>query len=131
MPNEWILAAPAFVDMAILYIMNAFYIRVWKTFPFRFQVDNEKMICKDILLRKNDLVIYHKDITELRGGVFSGSPTKPIYITDGKNNFTIGLQHHVGDLSKMLTYILSNIPKPLYNEILQNAQELRNQLRKK
>jgi len=94
----------------------------YKYFPFNIKADNEKIICSEFLDKSKTVTIYHKDISEIKGGIFSGNLSRPIYIIDEKNNKKIGFHAHLKDSNKLLTIILSNVDKSLYDSLLQKMQ---------
>ncbi len=118
----WYYVFPALINFLVIYVINRYYLKTYKTFPFIIEADNEKIICKDFFPDNKEVVIKYDDISELRGGLFSGYPTRPIYIHDGKQNITIGFYSHVGNFQKFLTKILQNIPQSKYNETMENLK---------
>ena len=76
------------------------------------------MICRDFFFNNKEALIKFDNVDEIRGGLFSGYPTRPIYIHDSENNITIGFYSHVGNFQKLLTIILQNIPQYLYNDLM-------------
>lgn len=125
MMTEWYLVFPLLINGLVIYLLNRFFIRSYKTFPFLIYADNEKMICTDYFLSSKKIEINHSDIIEIKGGMFSGNTSRPIYIRDGKTNEIIGLHAHVKNYNKLVTTILSNIDKELYNGLLEKAKDLR------
>ncbi len=119
----WYFTILALVNLAILIIVNVYYIKTYKLFPFKIMTDNEKMICSNFFLSKKKIEIKHGDISKIDGGIFSTYPTRPIYILDGKNNITIGFYSHVSKFQKLLTIILSNIPQKIYNDLIDKIKE--------
>ncbi len=120
----WYYVFPGLINLLVIYVINRYYIKTYRTFPFTIETDNEKIICKDFFTGNKTVVIKYEDISELRGGLFSGYPTRPVYFTDGKQNITIGFYSHVGNFQKLLTVILKNIPQPLYNKTLDGLKGL-------
>ncbi len=125
MLNDWIMVFPLLINGLVIILLNRFYFRSYKTFPFLIYADNEKMICTDYFMSKKKLEIYHSDIVEMRGGMFSGNTSRPVYIKDGRSNETIGLHAHVKNYNKLITTILSNVSQELYDGLLENAKEAR------
>lgn len=121
--HHWIYILSMLVNIALIYFLNRFYLKMYKTFPYKIKIDNEKLIGSDFMNKSRVVEIKLLNITKITGGIFSGSPVKPIYISDEKNNITIGLNQHLKDYNKFLTIVLSNISQELYNELLEKIKE--------
>ena len=65
-----------------------------------------------------------ENIDSVKGGLFSGYPTRPVYIHDSENDITIGIYSHVGKFQKLLTKILQNIPQYVYNDLMDKMRSL-------
>ncbi len=122
-PYAWYLVIPAAINLAILIWINRFYFKSYKTFPFKIEADNDKMICSDFMSCDEDIEIQHINIDKIEGGVFSRNLTRPIYITDTTQGVTIGIHNHLKGFNKLLTIILSNIKHELYTELLERIKE--------
>lgn len=112
---------PILIYVILVYLINRQYFKVYKVFPFSIEVDNEKMICKDFLLRK-DVEIKLENISKIEGSIFGGNPVKPLYIFDEKNNVKIGIYSSMKNFDKLLTIVLSNVNKNLYEELIQKVK---------
>lgn len=128
--EKWYFVFPAAINGLIIYILNRYFIKTYRLFPFVIEADNEKMICGDFFMSKKKIVIHYKNIDELKGGIFSGFPTRPIYLHDKSQNVTVGFYSHVGDFQKLLTKILRNIPEKLYNELLNKIKTDRGKIKR-
>lgn len=95
---------------------------MYKTFPFNIKIDNEKMICTDFVINNRNVEITLADITEIKGGIFSGRSYMPLYITTEKEK--IGISPHLKDYNKLLTIILTNIKKELYESLLESIKKI-------
>ncbi|MFA3783906.1 hypothetical protein ABRY23_12670 [Melioribacteraceae bacterium 4301-Me] len=116
--EEWYFPIYILFNLAILFIVNKYFFKTYKLFPFKITANNEKIICENFFLSKKKIEIYHQNINKIRGGIFSGYLTRPIYIIDDKQNITIGFYPHAGNFNKLLTIILQNIPQKLYNDLI-------------
>lgn len=123
--EKWTFIIPAIINAGIIFYINKYYLKTYRLFPFDIQSDNEKLICKDFFLSKKKVEIKFKDIDYLKGGIFSGYPTRPIYIHDKEQDITIGFYSHVNNFQKLLTLILQNIPENIYNELMKKIIELK------
>ncbi len=124
MTYDWKYALPALLNIIIIYVLNRFYFKMYKLFPYKIQVNSEKMIFSDFFFQKKVITMNYKDIADIRGGIFSGKPAKPIYILD-KNNNIIGINQHLKDFNAFLTILLSHIPKDLYVKVLKDIEALK------
>lgn len=111
-------------NLLIIFFLNRFYFRSYKKFPFKIEINNEKMICTDFFNSSKTVEIYLQDIDDIKGGTLTGSPGRSVYIHDAKNDVTIGLYSYIRNYNKLLTIILSNVTKELYNQVLDQAMEL-------
>ena len=127
LPHYWYFIFPVVINGGVIVMLNRYYLRTYRTFPFEIQIDNEKMICSDFLLGEKQVVINLYDIDKITGGIFSGHPLRPIVIHDGRQDITIGFYQHVKNFNQVLTVILSNVKQELYNELIQNAQKIRDE----
>lgn len=123
MREDWLYVFPAFINLVLLYVMNRYYLRMYRQFPYNIRIDNEKMICSGFMNKARTVEINLSDVSEISGGIFSGSPVRPIYISDKKNNVTIGFNQHLKNYNKFLTVVLSNINQDLYNSLLEKIKE--------
>ena len=125
MLQKWYYFFPFLLNLLIIIALNRHYIRTYKLFPFRIDVNNDKMICSDYFYKSKHIEINLNDIDEIEGGVISGTPAKPIYLHDGKNHVVIGISPHLKEGNKLVTIILSNIKRTLYNQVLAQMEELK------
>lgn len=123
--EKWYYIFPFLLNLIIIIALNRYYIRTYKLFPFRIDTSNQKIICSDYFNKSKHVEINICDIDEIEGGVISGTPAKPIYIHDGKNEVVVGISPHLKDSNKLITIILSNVKQDLYDQILSRMQELK------
>lgn len=122
--KTWFNAISIVVHLLLIFFINKFYFRNYKQFPYKISADNEKMICTDFFLSRKEIEIRMEDIDDIKGGIFSNTPARPVYIHDGKNNVTIGVSAHLKGYNKLMTIILSNVKQNLYNEVLDRMKEM-------
>ncbi len=115
---------PFVVNLLLLIVFNRFYFRMYKYFPFEILTDGKKMICKNFMNKRKEIVINIADIKKIEGGVFAGSAIKPVYFYDSKSGAVIGVNPHLKDFSKFLTIVLTNIDKELYNSLVKRIKQL-------
>jgi len=120
--QDWKFIFPLLINIILLYVLNKFYFRMYKTFPFHIQTDNEKMICTDFVINNRKLEIKHLDIIEIKGGIFSGRAYMPLYLIT--KDVKIGISPHLKDYNKLLTIILTNINKDLYESLLESIKKI-------
>lgn len=123
--QKWYFGLPAIINAAVIYIINRYFFKTYRLFPFLIEANNEKIICKNFFFSKKEFTIKMEDIDQVTGGIFSGYPTRPIYIHDSAQNITIGFYSHVGNFQKLLTKILQNIPQYLYNNLTDGLRNKR------
>jgi hypothetical protein len=125
-PKEWYYIFPFLLNLIIIIVMNRYYIRSYKLFPYKIEINTEKMICSDFFNGKRIVEIKLKDIDFIEGGALSGTPAKPILLHDAVQDVVVGLSPHMKNHNKLITIILSNVRQEVYNNVLALAQELNN-----
>lgn len=103
-----------------IFIINRFYIRRYKYFPNKIQIDNEKLICSDFIWKNRTVVISFANISDLSGGVFDGKIGRPMYIFDNTQNIKIGFTDKLRNVKDLVTSILLKIKKDKYEELMNN-----------
>ncbi|MCP5063871.1 MAG: hypothetical protein GY936_15600 [Ignavibacteriae bacterium] len=126
--NDWMFIFPLAINLILIYVLNRFYFKMYKNFPFKVEIDNEKMFCSDFLLNNRTVKINLLDIEEIKGGIFSGRAYMPLYIKWEGNQ--IGISPHMKNYNKFLTIILTNIKKELYDKLLDEVKTLAGPLKK-
>lgn len=124
--ERWYYVFFALFDLAIMILMNRYYLRTYKFFPFRIEADDEKFICSDFFMSDKKIEMRYKDISKISGGIFSGHPTKPIFIHSEKLGIKFGIYSHVEGMQKFFTLILKSIDHGLYVELMREIENLKN-----
>lgn len=109
---------PAFINILLIYFVNRYYFRLYRLFPYKIEVDDQKMICSDFPFSKKIVQIKFEDIEKITGSIFNGFKNKPIHIYDGKQNVTIAFSLHLKKINDLLTIILVKIRKEKSEELL-------------
>lgn len=122
MSVDWKFIFPVLINIILIYVLNRFYIKIYKSFPFYIKIDNEKMICSDFVIKNRNVQIVHSDINEIKGGIFSGRAYSPLYVSTPE--VKIGISPHMKGYEKLLTIILTNIPKELYESLLETIKKV-------
>lgn len=122
--QKWYFVFPFLLNLIIIITMNRFYFRSYKLFPYKIDINNEKMICSDYFNKSKVHEILLSDIDLVEGGSISGTPAKPIYIHDSNNNIIVGISPHMKNHNKLVTIILSNVKKEVYDDVLSVAKEI-------
>lgn len=114
---------PAFINIVLIYILNRYYFRSYKMFPYKIEVDDVQMICSDFPFSRKIVQIRFEDIDKITGSIFSDLRNKPVAIHDGKQNITIAFSLHLGKINDLLTIILSKIKKEKSDELLASLRQ--------
>ncbi len=114
--GNWLFVIPLFISGIMIYVLNKFYIKIYKSFPFKIDINNEKLICSDFMIKNKVVEIQHSEITKISGSIFSGRTYLPLNITTKDEE--IGISPHIKDYNDLLKVILTNIPKELYESLL-------------
>ncbi|MFA8342106.1 MAG: hypothetical protein ACEPO8_03955 [Rhodothermaceae bacterium] len=112
---------PLLIYIILLYLVNRHYLKTYKMFPFTIDIDNEKMICSDFMMGEKVEIMLSK-ISKIEGSIFGGNPVKPLYVFDEENGTKIGIYSSMKDFDKLLTIILSNVKKELYEELVEKVK---------
>lgn len=120
--EHWYYALFAAINLAVIIVLNNYFISTYKTFPFKITADDKKMVCSNYFFSKKEITIYYNKIDTIEGGFFSGSPTKPIKVVDNQSGLTFNFYSHVGTFNKLLTKILQHVPQEVYNQVLANIK---------
>ena len=123
MGESWFWILSAIVHALLIFFVNRYYWRSYKGFPYKIEADNEKMICSNYFMSNKKVEVKLIDIEALRGGIFSNSLTKPIFIKVRNHESEIGFHYHLKNYNKLLTAILSNINQGLYNGLLETMKD--------
>jgi energy-coupling factor transporter transmembrane protein EcfT len=129
--ESWFWVISAIVHALLIFFVNRYYWRSYKGFPYKIEVDNEKMICSNFFMSKKKVEVKLIDIESLRGGIFSSSLTKPIFMKIKNHESEVGFHYHLKNYNKLLTIILSNINQKLYNSLLEKMKDTSDEKRQK
>ncbi|MCL4550145.1 MAG: hypothetical protein M1495_16440 [Bacteroidetes bacterium] len=122
LPQHWYAIFFVLINLAIIISLNKYYAKTYKLFPFKISADNEKMICSNFFLRKKSVEIRLINIDKISGGIFSGYPSRAIYLHDSVSDETIGIYTHSAGYKNLLKLILKNIPQTLYDDLLEKMK---------
>lgn len=121
--NNYMSYFAIFVHLLLIFIVNRYYFRNYKLMPYKIEADNEKMICTQFSFQNKISEIKFDQITEITGGIFEGSKSRPIIIrTNGNEKITINI--HINNFNSLLTIILANINKELYVKLLDRIKKI-------
>ncbi len=122
--SNWYYIFFILINSAIIFWLNKYYLKIYRTFPFTISIDDDKLICSDYFFSKQTIEIRFEDIDSITGGIFSGFPTRPTYIHDGRQNVTIGFYLSSGKFNELLILILKRINEELYLKLIERVKEL-------
>jgi hypothetical protein len=120
--NDWLFIFPLLISVVMLYALNKFYLKIFKSFPFRIDVDNEKIVCSGFVKNNRKIEIQHSEITKITGSIFSGRTYLPLYIFTENSN--IGISPHIKGYNELLKIILTNVKKELYEALLDDITKV-------
>lgn len=122
--QKWYFIFIALFNFLIIYLLNRFYYNSYKLFPFKVEIADNKIICSKYFFSKKIVSINFEDIEEIKGGIFSGMPMRPVYIFDYKNKNTIGFYSHVSKFNELLKIILQNVREDIYKAQLEKLKKI-------
>ena len=120
--NDWLFIIPLILSGIMMYALNKFYLKIYRTFPFTIEVDNERLICQDFVINNRRVQIKHSEINQISGSIFSGRTYMPLNISTDK--VKIGISPHMKGYNDLLKIILTNIPKELYESLLSDITKI-------
>ncbi|HEX2982535.1 MAG TPA: hypothetical protein VHO28_03220 [Ignavibacteriales bacterium] len=122
-PHDKIYILTALFHAFFIIVMNWYYIKRYKYFPNKIQIDKDNLICSDFIWKNRTVTIPFSNISELSGGVFDGKIWKPMYIFDKSQNVKIGFTDKMRNVKDLATTILVKIRKDKYDELMKNLLE--------
>lgn len=122
---------PIAITLLIIYFTNRFYFLIYKSFPFRIEADEEKLVCTDFMFRNKEVVIYYNKIKSISGGIFEGRLSGIMKVCDGEKNICITFSHRIKNSTKLIATILSKVDKKIYDEKINSLQKISSKIRKK
>lgn len=124
---------PLIINLIIIFLLNRHYYRTYKVQPFNIKIDSTKIICADYYLSQKSVELNLTDITEISGGIFSGSQSSPLYLISDEKDVVIKINHRLNDYKEFLTTVLQNINQDLYDSLfgrMKNYAEIKSAARK-
>lgn len=122
---------PIAITLLIIYFTNRFYFLIYKSFPFRIEADEEKIVCTDFMFRNKEVVIYYNNIKSISGGIFEGRLSGIMKVCDVEKNICITFSHRIKNSTKLIATILSKVDKKIYDEKIESLQKISSKIRKK
>ncbi len=116
---------PFAVSALLIFFLNRQYLKMYKILPYRIEADNDKLVCSDFLFSQKKIVIFHKDISTLSGGVFDGKITGIMKVIDGKNNVSVGFYNSIKNVRGLQTLILSKVQRSVYDDVIARLKKKR------
>lgn len=116
--HQWYFIFPSIINAIVIYLMNKYYLRNYKTMPFHIKIDNEKISVSKFTGKREPFTFTIAEIEDIQGGIFSGSQTKPIHIFIRGKDLPITFNIHISKFNELLTTVLKNIDQKLYDTLL-------------
>ncbi|MCC6549940.1 MAG: hypothetical protein IT279_07725 [Ignavibacteriaceae bacterium] len=106
----------AAVLVFLILMFNYWFLRIWKTMPFTITVNDGVITGSDYFFSKKTVAIRVGEIVKLHGGVFDGKTRGMMRVIT--NDKEIAFFHSIGEGRNLLAYILSQVPRELYDAVL-------------
>jgi hypothetical protein len=129
--ESWFSVASALIHAVIIIIINRYYFKSYKVFPYKIEINNDRMICSDYTFTNKIVELELNKIDKISGGIFGRASTRPLYIYNNEHNIKIGIHQHLKKFNELLTIILSNVRQELYNDLLEKIKNIKLDKRKK
>lgn len=117
----------ASVLVFMILLFNFWFLRVWKTLPFTITIKDGVMTGSGYFFSKKTVEIKVSEIIKLQGGVFDGKNRGMMKVLTADQE--IAFFHSIGDGRNLLAYILSQVPKELYDAVLSRFGQKRKDLK--
>jgi len=110
---------PILIILFLIYAMNRRYFVLYKILPYKIQADNDKITGSDFIFSNREVVIFYKDINDLRGGIFDGRISGVMKVLDGTKHQTVGFFSKIKEVEKLQTFILSKVNRNIYDNVIE------------
>lgn len=90
---------------------------------YKIEADDEKLVCSNFFLSNKIRTIYFKNIDKLEGGIFDGKPRGIMRFCDHESKIWIGFYQNIKSGKELGTLILSKVPQPVYDEVLEKINK--------
>lgn len=121
--EKWYFILPTLINALILYLINKYYFRNFKTMPYKIEINNELIKASKFVGSRKDFSFRMEDIEEIRGGIFGGSRTKPVHLIIKGHQMPVSFNVHISKFNELFTTILKNIDQKLYEELLESIKD--------
>jgi len=125
MLTHWYFIFFAIINLAILIWLNKYYLKTYRSFPFIISAESDRIVCSGFFLDDRTVEIKFCDIDKIRGGIFSGYTTRPVYIHDSVQDITIGFYSGSGKFNELLMTLIKNVNEELYQELIYKMKKVR------
>ncbi len=112
---------PVILLLLMIYFLNRQYLLLYKIVPYKIEADEEKIVCTDFLFSQKEFTIYYSDIESLTGGIFDGRLSGVMKVCDRKNQVCIGFFNRLRNADKLQTILLSKVPRPVYDDVVERV----------
>ncbi|MFH0736360.1 MAG: hypothetical protein V1773_17580 [bacterium] len=121
-PNKnWYYMFFVLINLVFVFSINWYYYKNYKYFPYKIEIDNEKIICSNFFINNRKEEIKLSEIELITGGIFSNKPSIAIFIHyAGKK---IGINRQLKNYNEFLTTVLSNLNNTVYTVLLNQLKE--------
>lgn len=126
--HSWMFIFPVLINLGLLYLINRFYFSIYKRFPYKIQIEDTGIICSEFPFSNKVVQMEYENIDDITGGIFSGKYEKPINLHDSQNKNIISFSIHLKGYNDLLTIILSNIRKDVYQQALKKFKHVEEML---
>lgn len=116
----------AAVISVFLILINLFFFRIYRTVPFSITIEDDKITGTDYFLSSKKTEMLISKVDRLAGGVFDGKSKGMMRIIDTKAEKEIAFFHGLDESRNLLAYVLSKVPKNLYDSVLGNFEGRKN-----
>ncbi|MBZ0199188.1 MAG: hypothetical protein K8H86_04920 [Ignavibacteriaceae bacterium] len=114
---------PFLLTLLIIYFLNKHFLMLYKIMAYKIEADDEKLVCSNFFMSKKSRTVYFKNIEKLDGGIFEGKPRGIMRFCDYESKIWIGFYQNIINGRELGTLILSKVPQPVYEAVLEKINK--------
>ncbi|MBI2418385.1 MAG: hypothetical protein HYV28_10895 [Ignavibacteriales bacterium] len=117
-PSKVIHQVYAVMVLILIVLVNRYFLYLYKTIPYRIEQKDNSLIASQFVLSKKVVTVKLSDITDLKGGIFDARYGSLIRIYTGGSHAAFAFFLKIDNSRELQDYLLKNINKKLYNDIM-------------
>lgn len=120
-----------FIVAVLLLGINAFFYKVWRVVPFKIHALDDRIVASEFFLTSKEVVLFYKDIENLKGGTFSGKFNGIMIAESTSQDIQIGFFARLENSRLFEAILISRAPQPVYEKVTALLKQRKEELKKK